>query len=327
MNDPEDVRQLVRDHLGDPDSQWTVGTFGAIAEFMRDQSEPVVIVDEPRQMSVSTSRGGISFGSLDGVKAFASESATGSMWGHRVSLCLRDAQCETSRRTVLTEMGADDAAIRPEDRAAILFDMGLGTRQVDVCIRVSDPTLCGLLRDHLGRSLFEPGNPVMSAVIAAGPHRVFIARFARCEVYQGIPTAEGRSPPGPHTHVLPELIKSGRTHAATEPVPEGFVPCAHLIPAHPVRDAMGYARPYNAAAHGCFEDLLSRFGCPSLQDVKNAARRGVSAAQDPHTFAAPLGRFERHALRVALRQLAAGGPSSPSLEAWRSVFDPRDAAE
>ncbi len=159
MNESQDVRQLVRDHLLDPGCQWTVGTFGAIAEFMRDPREPVLIVDEPNRMSASTSRGGISFHSFDGVRAFASESATGSTWGHRVSLCVPHAVCGMSRRTVVTEVGGDDAAIRPEDRTAILFDMGLGARQVDVCIRVSDPTLLGLLGSIWGGRCSNPAIP------------------------------------------------------------------------------------------------------------------------------------------------------------------------
>src|SRR5439155_10090526 len=50
-----------------------------------------------------------------------------------------------------------------------------------------------------------------------------------------------RRPEAPTTHVLSRPLRSGRTHRATEPVPEGLVPCAHLYPAHPVADAGGRA--------------------------------------------------------------------------------------
>ena len=42
-------------------------------------------------------------------------------------------------RTVLTALGPDIQALREEDRQAMLFDLGLGALQVDVCIRVADP--------------------------------------------------------------------------------------------------------------------------------------------------------------------------------------------
>lgn len=321
MNGPDSIRALLRTHLADQTSQWNLGTFGVVAEFMRDPSEPVAFVDEPDRLSAATARGGIGFGALDGVRAFASESATGALWGHRVALCLPAEDCAMSRRTVLTELGPDRDALRAEDRDGLLFDMGLGTLQVDVCIRTRDPGLVALLRGQAGRPLFEAGNPAMGAIIAAGPHRVFLARFARCEVYQPIPPAGGKSPEGPHTHVLPQLFKSGRTHAATEPVPEGFVPCAHLVPAHPVRDAMGHARPYDAGAHAQFEALLARFGEPQLQAAKDKVRKAVAAGADPADFAEPATKFERHAMRVALRQLAASASATPSIEAWLARHD------
>ena len=49
----EPVRALLRAHLLDESSQWNLGTFGAIAEFMRDPGEPVEIVDEPGRLSAA----------------------------------------------------------------------------------------------------------------------------------------------------------------------------------------------------------------------------------------------------------------------------------
>jgi hypothetical protein len=111
----------------------------------------------------------------------------------------------------------------------VLFDLGLYCLQVDVCIRTSDPGLLGRLRRQEGRGLFESTNDVMAVILAANPHRVLIGRLGRIEVFQPIPAADGPSPMGPHTHVLPKLLAQRRTHAATEPIPGGFVPCAHPL--------------------------------------------------------------------------------------------------
>lgn len=327
MNDHETVRGILRAHLHDPSSQWNLGTFGAIAEYMRDPGEPVAITDEAGLLAAATARGGVGFRRLEGLRLFASETAVGTGWSHRIALCLPEAECAMNRRVVLTELGPDAEALRREDAEGILFDMGLGTLQADICIRSAEPELLRLLRAQAGRSLFEPGNPAMAAIVAAGPHRVFLGRIGRCEVYQPIPPADGRSPEGPHTHVLPQLLRTGRTHAATEPIPEGFVPCAHLVPAHPARDALGRPRPFDPGDHQRFEELLARFGDPALVTVKHSVRAAVASGEDPRRFAAPQSRFGRHALRVALRQLAAApGAPAPALQGWLAFFDQREAA-
>jgi hypothetical protein len=46
-----------------------------------------------------------------------------------------------SGRQVFTEIGADGGALRAEDRDGVLFDLGLGTLQVDACVRVGDPAV------------------------------------------------------------------------------------------------------------------------------------------------------------------------------------------
>lgn len=327
MTDTETVRALLREHIHNVETQWNLGTFGAIAEFMRDPGEPCEIVDRPGRLSATTARGGIGFGSLDGIRPFASESATGASWNHRVALCLPEAACAMSGRTVLAELGPDEDALQHEDRDAILFDMGLGTLQADICIRTADPALIAALRAETGRPLFAPGNGAMDAILAAGPHRVFLARFGRCEVYQPIPPADGRSPEGPHTHVLPKLLRSGRTHAATEPVPDGYVPCAHLVPAHPVKDAMGRPRAFDAARYRQFEELLCAFGGDARRAVKQRVRSHLAAGLEPDAFPAPEDRFARQSLKVALRQQIASGDNSTLLKTWLTAFDAREAGD
>ncbi|CAN7492893.1 hypothetical protein LJR090_004083 [Bosea sp. LjRoot90] len=321
----DEVTNLIREELATATTQWNLGTFGAIAEFLRDPGEPVVISDGPGRLLAVTDRGGIGFDDLSQLRLFASETAVGQSWSHRVALCLPEAACAMNRRTVLTELGSDQAALRPQDRAGILFDMGLGTLQVDICIRTGDPELIATLRSVAGRSLFEAGNPAMAAIVAKGPHRVFIARAGRCEVYQPIPPADGKSPEGPHTHVLPQLLRSGRTHAATEPVPEGYVPFAHLVPAHPLKDAMARPRPWDASAHERFQALLAATGDPELTALKRALLDAIRADPNPASFQEPANKFARHTVRVALRQLRMG-PPLPGLSRWLETFDRQEAA-
>jgi hypothetical protein len=224
-----------------------------------------------------------------------------------------------NRRAALTEIGPDHQAPREEDREAILFDLGLGALQADFCVRIGDRSLAARLREHVGRAVFEPGNPAMAMILAANPHRVFISRLGRIEVYQPIPPPSGKSPEGPHTHVLPRLLKSGRTHPATEPVPEGLVPCAHLYPPHPARDGLGEARPFDATHHHAFQRMMAACGDPAGLAAKRRVIDAVLAGEPPTAVAGD--RHSRISVRIALRQMKSQGHASAALSAWLASFD------
>jgi hypothetical protein len=223
-----------------------------------------------------------------------------------------------NRRAVLTELDADHEALKPEHRGSVLFDLGLGALQADLCVRIDDHDTAARLRSHCGRSVFEPTNPAMGLLLETNPHRVFISRIGRIEVYQPIPPASGKSPDGPHTHVLPKLLKSGRTHAATEPIPEGWIPCAHLYPGHPLGDADDL---FNAACHGSFQRMIERFGLAECLAIKRRVVDAIGSGEPPSNLAITLDRHSRTGVRIALRQLKAAGTASPVLKEWLAEFD------
>jgi hypothetical protein len=51
-----------------------------------------------------------------------------------------------SRRTVLTELGPDDGALRDQERDSILFDLGIDALQTDLCVRIADDAVAAQLR-------------------------------------------------------------------------------------------------------------------------------------------------------------------------------------
>jgi hypothetical protein len=218
---------------------------------------------------------------------------------------------------VLTELDVDREALQPEHRGSTLFDLGLGALQADLCVRIDDHNMVARLRDYCGRSVFDPANPAMSLLLETNPHRVFISRIGRIEVYQPIPPASGKSPDGPHTHVLPILLKSRRTHAATEPIPETWIPCAHLYPGHPVREG----DPFDAACHDSFQRMIARFGLPECLAIKRRVVDAIGSGEPPSNLATTLDRHGRTGVRIALRQLKATGTVSPMLKAWLAEFD------
>lgn len=319
----EDFAALIRRHLDDPTHSWAIGTFGAIGEFHRVADEPAERRSGEDEDVVVTERGAIRIFTEVAPTTMAYEglSARRHRWTHGVAFCLPEVSAAIGGASVLTEVGPDDEAIRPENRGDILFDMGAGAAYVRACVRARDDDLLTVLRRAVGRSLMDPDNEAMRAVVAASPHRVFLSRLGRVEVYQGIPTANGKTPIGPHTHVLPQLLKSGRKYSATIPIPEGQLPCLSLFPSHPVTDGLGNDRAFDAAAHSAFQDLMVRYGTRECVAEKQRIRTAVLHGERPDGYRMPEERFARAASRVALRQLAQTNGGLAAIEDWRSQFD------
>lgn len=279
------VERLLRSALADPGTAWSLGSFGAIAEFMRDPDEPVMPLPDDR-LGLATARGAIALDGLPELRPLAYEIAFASGWNHAVALCLPEESCAMARRTVVTELGPDTDAARGEDRDAVLFDLGLGLTAVDACVRTSDPAALACLRAGVGRPLFDPSNPIGPQLVAMSPHRVFLARFGRIEVFSEIPGPGGTSPEGPHTHVLPKLLKGGRTHAATTPIPAGLVPCGAIHPPHPYKDAMGMRIPFEPTRLAAFQVLLERWADPDWLAIKRGEPRPGGAISPKHAQSA-----------------------------------------
>ena len=165
MMTTEHILDFLAGQLADTESGWSLGTFGAIAEFTRDAGEPASLEHTRESISVVTTRGGLRIAPCAGLRLIASESPTKEGWSHRVALCLPDDACAMSRRTELTEVGPDRGALRSEDRDGVLFDLGLGTLQVDACIRSRDPEVVTALRARAGRSIFAPDNDAMRIIL------------------------------------------------------------------------------------------------------------------------------------------------------------------
>lgn len=324
MSELRETAALIAEHLENSGAQWSLGTFGAIAEFSRDPDENARVDLTGESLSVVTARGGIRILPSERLRPFASESIGRLGWNHRVALCLPQNDCAMHRRKVFTEIGPDDAPLRDDDRGAILFDLGLDVVQADFCVRVTDAAVAAELRGCTGQPAFDPANPAMRIILAANPHRVFISRIGRAEVYQPIPVPGGKSPNGPHTHVLPKLLQHLRTHAATEPIPDGFVPCAHFYPQHPLKDAFGRETPFDGACHRSFQDLLERFGAPDAAVLKARVTQLVEAGQGPGEHPVADDRASRTAVRLALRQLKAANHPAPALAQWLAVHDRAD---
>ena len=210
----DDPAALVRRHLAEPAHHWSVGTYGAIGEFGYDADEPGLAIDLDR-LSVSTARGSLEVHGLDGVQAFALEDETGRV--REIAFC--------SPRT-----GAGRDRITAID--ARTFDVGIGAPHIDMLVRFVPDAVdaARVLSAAVGRPLFEPDNPAGPTIGRASPSRILLSPIARLEVHQPIPPPGGRSPEGPHTHLLPKYLAQHIAHRPDSPLPPGLYCGLSLYP-------------------------------------------------------------------------------------------------
>ena len=155
------------------------------------------------------------------MRPFAFETTTKDSWNHRIALCLPEDQCAMNGRTVLTELGPDARRAAHEQTATRSCSISGSARCRSIAACASpiptSPRSCA----RIAAIRCSPARRWASSS-PTNPHRVFLSRLGRVEVFQPIPPPDGKSPDGPHTHVLPGLLRHRRTHAATEPIPDGL---------------------------------------------------------------------------------------------------------
>ncbi len=291
---------LLADMLRDPANGWSIGSFGAIGEFIRDPHEPATITEADDRIEIATARGAIRV--VDAALrpiAWDSLSADGESWGHALAFCV--ARPETPARLIRL-LGPDTEAIRPEDRGAMLVDCGVGAGAVTMCLRTRDPALIAALEAAEGQPLLSVAG-LMPEILRAQPHRVLCSPAGRVEVFQPIPAPDGKSPEGPHTHLLPKLIAKDRCHSANVPIPEGWQSALSLHPKSPWRTMLGEKHPFDPATDAAFAPLLARYGLDEDREVE----RDLLAGLDGDVFPWPATRRGRNKARIVLRRLAAAG--------------------
>lgn len=226
----ESASAIVSEHLARRATGWAVGMVGAVAEFLR---APTDEAESDRATRVVTARGALRVEATADTRVVRFTTAAGLAC---IALCLPETHARLSGRTVLTEVGRDEGALRAADRDAHLFDLGVPSPYFEFCVRTTDPAAVERLRRRAGTPLFGEDARALHDIAALQPQRVVRSRLARIEVYQPIAATGGTTPDGPHTHLLPDLLAARLTFAADEPIPAGWIPCAHLylgaLPAH-----------------------------------------------------------------------------------------------
>jgi hypothetical protein len=278
------VWKTVSAQLDNSKTGWSIGVFGALAEFHHCES-PARRVDS---WTLASSLGALRVTPNPSARLLAYEGPVRDprRWDQGLVLCLPAATALINTNHTITELGPDNAAIENANREGILFDLGLGSSLCRFCVRLTDPTQILTLRSLQGRRITEP--PVLDEVRTWDPHRVMISASGRVEVYQAIGTHE--TPIGPHTHLLPKILRPNVVTSAYVPVPAGYKATLMMYP-----------------ESSTFQRLLTAFGDEHYVHAKARAlsslQAGLAAVPDDLRS-----RLERIAWRIAKRQLLASHP-------------------
>jgi predicted Fe-S protein YdhL (DUF1289 family) len=208
-----------------PGTGWSIGVYGAIAEFMAHEGETLLLARSQDELLLRTRGGAIRLWPPPGARLFELAGSAGR--AERLVLALHRARVRDVPSVGITELGADAQAIDPSGRDHRLFDLGVTRSAIRFCVRTGDTQLLALLRDARGRDLLDPATGVGELLVARSPDRVVISPVGRIEVTGPILRTDHA---GPHTHLLPPLLVQRRELEPGFDLPEGYLAAAVIYP-------------------------------------------------------------------------------------------------
>lgn len=206
---------------------FVVGVHGAVAEVLRDPGEEYEAIRDGLTLVLRTRRAALRVEALPHLAALELKRPGGAPL---IALAVREGHAGLAGPSALAALGPDRDALLPRDAGGVRFDVGLGRAAARFTIRCSD-ALAPRIAAHCGTPWIEGFSRTAAAVLSESPVRVVEAPCVRAEVDAVIPPPGGRSPDGPHTHLLPDLVGLGFDAPPTLPLPEGYVLSALFHPA------------------------------------------------------------------------------------------------
>jgi len=225
---PEGIADLAHDTLAGAAGGWSMGVQGALAEFVVADGRAEVL-RRGRTVEAVTLGGGLRLRIPAAAQAFAVADPRRPDGPGAVYVAVPRASLGVPPAGV-TVLGPDRAALRPEDGGGVLVDLAVGRAAAAFCIRTGDTALLARLRAVEGSTWPDALAAAGPAVVAASPPRVVITPVGRIEVWNPIPPDQGTSPDGPHTHLLPALLATGRELPAGHELPADLAPAAAFHP-------------------------------------------------------------------------------------------------
>ncbi|MEM9440254.1 MAG: DUF1289 domain-containing protein [Pseudomonadota bacterium] len=226
----EHIRHVTADGLAQGRYMAVLGVVGALGEFMPGPNAPIDVRLLGNVLTARTEGAALRLHLEDTARALAFSDKDPVDSKQPIALVAPRQRRALPTVSVLTALGPDRKAITEVGKTGLLFDLGLGRQEVRFMVRVADDRSREMMEAHLGMPLLEALPKIGSVLIRMSPLRVIETPLGRVEITTPIPSPGGQSPNGPHTHLLPAYLASGRTMPAGMDIPESYLPGTLLYP-------------------------------------------------------------------------------------------------
>lgn len=224
----KDIRDFIVSSLEIGKGTWVFGVVGAVGEFTAAPSENTYFQFEGETILAHTKNGAMRMKINDNVRALTF-GLPDSMASSPILLAVKKFE-SIPIADVITDLGEDTTPLLSSDEMR-MFDLGLGRKEARFCVRVASGSAKESLKKTTGLNFTEALPLIAGALMQESPTRVIDTAIGRIEVQGKIPPPEASSPNGPHTHLLPNELETGRSLPVGMDIPCAYIPGAIFYPA------------------------------------------------------------------------------------------------
>lgn len=224
----EELRDFVIASLQAGRGTWVIGVVGAVAEFTAAKGEGVKVCTDGDDITAYTRNGAIRVKINDDIRALTFDAHDGAA-EPRIVLAVKRERGRLPRAHGVADLGPDRMALLPEEHAK-LYDLGLARKDGRFCVRLAEGAAQNALDMSAGQAFTAALPTLAGPLVAESPTRVVESALGRIEVQGAIPPPNATSPDGPHTHLLPEHIATGRALPAGMDLPRAYLTGAVYYP-------------------------------------------------------------------------------------------------
>ncbi|MFQ5782937.1 MAG: hypothetical protein ACE5GR_07790 [Nitrosopumilus sp.] len=266
----EEIKDLILDSSTKNTSSWAIVRDGVVAEFSVVKGDEVDYSFEKNYLKVDTPRATLCINFDSKLDAIVAESGAHGCtpWTQNIYLCIPKQDAKMSCRDKLTHLGH----YKEGQDEGELWDLGLGKETLDACIIAKDEQTNKLLQQKEGQYVIDDPN-FLRELVRHSPTRFFKSKYAYIIVRQKIPLDGEDELEGPHTHLLPPIIQSGKHFHA--PIPDEMIPMIQTDPFGSVIDGNGDFYKWNGFEEDKFQNFLRKYGNQEYLLLKESLKQKI----------------------------------------------------
>ena len=224
----DDIRSFVTSTLEAGRGTWVIGVVGAVAEFTAAQDESVDVRVGGDDITAYTTNGALRMKVNDDIRALTFDSPD---WERepRIVLAVKRERGRLPVASGVADLGPDTDALLQEPNTK-LYDLGLARKEGLFCVRLGEGAAREVLNGSTGLTFPQALPMIAGPLVAESPTRVVESALGRIEVQGQIPPPDAKSPDGPHTHLLPDHLETGRALPVGMDLPRAYLPGAIFYP-------------------------------------------------------------------------------------------------